>query len=144
MMLGTRYVFTKSLGFPVLIIVQNTGAAAQQDNGIYNDPFTTMSSVGQGLPPPAPFNPYAGDPNAMAGAGTPFFAQQFSSGPIQPPNYHLYQPYDSYRQDLQPWQRSTYDFFLPEKIREDLQKKAFATQMVLPSEFRYPAWKPYH
>jgi len=124
--------------------VQNTGAAAQQDSNIYNDPFATLSSIGQALPPPAPYNPYTGDPSAMAGAGTPFFAQQFSSGPIQPPNYHLYQPHDSYRQDLQPWQRSTYDFFLPADIRKDLQEKAFATQMTLPSEFWYTSPKPYH
>nr|4CYJ_A Chain A, PAB-DEPENDENT POLY(A)-SPECIFIC RIBONUCLEASE SUBUNIT PAN3-LIKE PROTEIN [Thermochaetoides thermophila]4CYJ_B Chain B, PAB-DEPENDENT POLY(A)-SPECIFIC RIBONUCLEASE SUBUNIT PAN3-LIKE PROTEIN [Thermochaetoides thermophila]4CYJ_C Chain C, PAB-DEPENDENT POLY(A)-SPECIFIC RIBONUCLEASE SUBUNIT PAN3-LIKE PROTEIN [Thermochaetoides thermophila]4CYJ_D Chain D, PAB-DEPENDENT POLY(A)-SPECIFIC RIBONUCLEASE SUBUNIT PAN3-LIKE PROTEIN [Thermochaetoides thermophila] len=37
------------------------------------------------------------------------------------------------RQELQPWQRATYDFFMPQNLREDLQKKQFATLQVIPN-----------
>lgn len=85
--------------------------------------------------PTAQFNPYAGaDPTTLPGSNAAFFSQQFSSGPLPPPNYHLYQPVDSFRIDLQPWQRTTYDFFIPAKMREEMQKKMFATQQIMPSE----------
>ncbi|KAL2146987.1 hypothetical protein VTI28DRAFT_1283 [Corynascus sepedonium] len=105
-----------------------------QENGIYNDPFT-MSSMGAALPAAGQYNLYASDHNALATSGAQFFPQHgaFPTGPLQPPNYHLYQPYDTYRQDLQPWQRATYDFFMPAKMREELQKKMFATQQVMPN-----------
>ncbi|KAL2257310.1 hypothetical protein VTK26DRAFT_344 [Humicola hyalothermophila] len=105
------------------------------ENGLYNDPFTTLNSLGPTLPTAGQFNMYASDHNALAGSGAPFYAQHgaFPTGPLQPPNYHLYQPFDSYRQELQPWQRATYDFFMPARIREDLQKKMFATLQVMPN-----------
>ncbi|KAL2017612.1 hypothetical protein VTK56DRAFT_1932 [Thermocarpiscus australiensis] len=113
----------------------NSGNGVTQENGLYSDPFTTMSSLGTALPSAGQFNLYATDHNALTGTGVPFYPQHgaFPAGPIQPPNYHLYQPFDSYRQELQPWQRTTYDFFMPAKMREELQKKMFATQQVLPN-----------
>lgn len=119
----------------LLTTPQNANGVAQE-NGLYNDPFTTMSSLGAGLPSAGQINFYASDHNALATSGTQFYAQHgaYPGGPLQPPNYHLYQPFDSYRQDLQPWQRATYDFFMPAKTREELQKKMFATQQVMPSE----------
>ncbi|KAL2136817.1 hypothetical protein VTI74DRAFT_1031 [Chaetomium olivicolor] len=106
-----------------------------QENGLYNDPFTTMSSMGAALPSAGQLNFYASDHNALATSGAQFYTQHgaYPAGPLQPPNYHLYQPFDSYRQELQPWQRATYDFFMPAKMREDLQKKMFATQQVMPN-----------
>ena len=91
--------------------------------------------MSQGLPSNQ-FNPYAGEHTTLAAPPPTFYPQHgaFPAGPLQPPNYHLYQPFDSYRQDLQPWQRATYDFFIPDKIREELQKKMFATQQVMPSK----------
>jgi PAB-dependent poly(A)-specific ribonuclease subunit 3 len=90
---------------------------------------TAMPSSGQ-------YNLYASDHNAITSSGTQFYPQHgaFPAGPLQPPNYHLYQPFDTYRQELQPWQRATYDFFMPAKMREELQRKMFATQQVMPSE----------
>lgn len=96
-----------------------------------------MGSIGPTLPSAGQFNMYASDHNAITSSGATFYPQHgaFPGGPLQPPNYHLYQPFDSYRQELQPWQRATYDFFMPAKMREELQKKMFATQQVMPSEF---------
>jgi PAB-dependent poly(A)-specific ribonuclease subunit 3 len=106
-----------------------------QENGVYNDPFTSMSSMGTALPSAGQYNLYASDHNAITSSGAQFYPQHgtFPGGPLQPPNYHLYQPHDSYRQELQPWQRATYDFFMPAKMREELQKKMFATQQVMPN-----------
>lgn len=107
-----------------------------QENGIYNDPFTTLGSIGAALPAAGQYNLYASDHSALATPGAQFYPQHgtYPTVPLQPPNYHLYQPYDTYRQDLQPWQRATYDFFMPAKMREELQKKMFATQQVMPSK----------
>ncbi|KAK4239098.1 hypothetical protein C8A03DRAFT_14482 [Achaetomium macrosporum] len=112
-----------------------TANGVAQDNGLYNDPFTAMGSISAALPSAGQFNLYASDHNAIATSGAPFYPQHgaFPTGPLQPPNYHLYQPFDTYRQELQPWQRTTYDFFTPAKVREDLQKKMFATQQVMPN-----------
>jgi hypothetical protein len=100
--------------------------------------------MGTGLPSAGQYNLYASEHNALAGPGAQFYPQHggFSAGPLQPPNYHLYQPFDTYRQELQPWQRATYDFFMPAKMREELQKKMFATQQVMPSESRRKLLSP--
>ncbi|KAK4188948.1 hypothetical protein QBC35DRAFT_450707 [Podospora australis] len=109
--------------------------ATQESSGMYPDPFT-MNPVGAALPQTSQFNPYANDHGGIAGPGAQYYsaAAQFGSRAQQPPNYHLYQPFDSYRGDLQPWQRSTYDFFMPAKMREEIQQKMHATlQTVSPS-----------
>jgi len=93
-----------------------------------------MGSMNQQLPSTGQFNPYANDPNPMSGSGSTFYTQAYSGGLLQPPNYHMYQPSDGYRGDLQPWQRATYDHFMPKDIREDLQKKLFAAQQVMPGK----------
>jgi len=132
--IGNAVCFKSTEAATMLTYPQNSNGVPQE-NGIYNDPFT-MSSMGAALPAAGQYNLYASDHNALATSGAQFFPQHgaFPTGPLQPPNYHLYQPYDTYRQDLQPWQRATYDFFMPAKMREELQKKMFATQQVMPSE----------
>lgn len=129
--------------FPVLrtrlLTCAQTTNGVGHENGLYADPFTTMSTMGAALPPVSQYSLYAGDHSALAGPAAAFYPQSsaaFAAGPLQPPNYHLYQPFDSYRGELQPWQRTTYDFFLPQKMREDLQKKMFATLQVMPSKSR--------
>ncbi len=93
-----------------------------------------MGSLGPALAPStAQYNPYANDATSLQGSGAAYYPQVFSTGLVHPPNYHLYQPYGTYRSDLLPHQRATYDFFIPQKLREELQKKLFATQQVLPS-----------
>jgi hypothetical protein len=46
--------------------------------------------------------------------------------------YHLYAPLGPHRSKILAYQKTVYDFFLPENIREDLQRKAEATLQVLP------------
>ena len=38
-----------------------------------------------------------------------------------------------HREDLLPYQRPAHDFFMPEKIREDLHKKSEASLQIMPS-----------
>ncbi|KAK4649643.1 PAB-dependent poly(A)-specific ribonuclease subunit 3 [Podospora bellae-mahoneyi] len=120
----------------------NMGNGAAQDNGVFSDPFA-MNSMAPALANNAPFNPYAGDPSAVSGAGAGFYSSggAYASVPMQQPNYHLYQPYDAYRGELQPWQRSTYDYFIPAAMREEIQKKMFATQHTMPG---LPKLENYH
>jgi len=94
--------------------------------------------MGAALPAAGQYNlPLYGDHSGLAAPGAPFYPPHaaYPTGPIQPPHYHLYQPFGPYRQELQPWQRATYDFFMPQNLREDLQKKQFATLQVIPSKF---------
>ncbi|KAI1472327.1 uncharacterized protein F4812DRAFT_454142 [Daldinia caldariorum] len=109
------------------------------------DPFT-MPSVSQALPS-AQYNPYADDHNALAGAGAPYFAAQNSyTTPSQPLQYHLYYPITTGRENMQPYQRQVHDLFLPESLREDLQKRSEATRQVLPSQpgVQLPNLQHYH
>ncbi|KAI1417191.1 hypothetical protein F5Y13DRAFT_152224 [Hypoxylon sp. FL1857] len=109
------------------------------------DPFT-MSSVNQALPS-AQYNPYAEDHNALAGAGASYYTPQNSyTAPSQPLQYHLYYPIASGRENLQPYQRQAYDLFLPESLREDLQKKSEAARQILPSQpgSQLPSLQHYH
>lgn len=94
-----------------------------------------MSSVGSALPTPQ-FNPYAEDHSGMASAAaaTSFFQPQNAfTGPLQPLQHHLYAPSNGRRDDLQPYQRSTSDFFIPEDIRQELVKKLEATNQMMPN-----------
>ncbi|KAI1212791.1 uncharacterized protein F4807DRAFT_414463 [Annulohypoxylon truncatum] len=123
-----------------------TATNGSTDSGSLSyDPFT-MSAVNQALPT-APYNPYAEDHSALAGAGAPYYAAQTSyTAPSQPLQYHLYYPITSGRENLQPYQRQVYDLFLPDSIREDLQKKSEAARQVLPSQpgVQLPTLQHYH
>ena len=48
--------------------------------------------------------------------------------------YHLYAPIGPYRENLLPWQRAPHDFFIADKLREELQRRGEATLQVLPSK----------
>lgn len=123
-----------------------TATNGSADSGSLSyDPFT-MSAVNQALPS-AQYNPYAEDHNALAGAGAPYYAAQNSyAAPSQPLQYHLYYPVTSGRENLQPYQRQVFDLFLPDSIREDLQKKSEAARQVLPSQpgVQLPTLQHYH
>ncbi|KAM0325091.1 hypothetical protein ACHAQA_007630 [Verticillium albo-atrum] len=88
-----------------------------------------MAGLNQGLPQ-TPFNPYAEDPAALA-AGAYFQPQHSFAALPQPLQYHLYAPLGQHREGLLPNQRQTSDFFLHEKIREDVQRKLEAAHQVM-------------
>lgn len=45
--------------------------------------------------------------------------------------HHLYFPAGPHKEDLLPYQRAPHDFFISEKLRQDLQKKAEAALQVI-------------
>ncbi|KAI0384532.1 hypothetical protein F5Y04DRAFT_293365 [Hypomontagnella monticulosa] len=125
----------------------NTASATNgsADSGSLYDPFA-MSNVNQALPT-TQYNPYAEDHNTLAGPGASYYTAQNSyTAPSQPLQYHLYYPISTGRETMQPYQRQVYDLFLPESLREDLQKKSEATRQVLPSQpgVQLPSLQHYH
>ncbi|KAI1766100.1 hypothetical protein GGR53DRAFT_232849 [Hypoxylon sp. FL1150] len=121
-----------------------TATNGSADNGSLGyDPFS-MSTVSQALPS-TQYNPYAEDHNALAGAGAPYYTAQNSyTPPSQPLQYHMYYPITTPREHLQPYQRQVYDLFLPEHLREDLQKKSEAARQVLQPGVHLPSLQHYH
>ncbi|KAI1131023.1 hypothetical protein F5Y10DRAFT_234471 [Nemania abortiva] len=114
------------------------------DTSLGFDPF--MSSVSQGLQS-TQYNPYAEEHNPLAGTGASYYgAQNTYSTPSQPLQYHLYYPLAPIRESLQPYQRAASELFLPESLREDLQKKSEAARQVLASQpgVQSPSLQQYH
>ncbi|KAI1819672.1 hypothetical protein F4861DRAFT_526079 [Xylaria intraflava] len=108
------------------------------------DPF--MSTITQGIQS-AQYNPYVEEHNPLAAAGASYYgAQSTYSAPQQPLQYHLYYPLTPIRESLQPYQRAVFDFFLPESLREDLQKKSEAARQVLATQLgvQPPSLQQYH
>ncbi|KAK2612633.1 PAB-dependent poly(A)-specific ribonuclease subunit 3 [Conoideocrella luteorostrata] len=120
---------------------QATSNGSGQDGSVNYDPFS-LAAVGQNLPG-APYNPYA-DEHAMAGAGSGFYpgAGAFAA-PLQPLQHHLYAPVGPHREDLMPYHRLAREFFLPDKLREDLQKKSEAALQIMPNS-QLPQMENYH
>ncbi|KAG5982124.1 hypothetical protein E4U55_002271 [Claviceps digitariae] len=120
---------------------QATSNGSGHEGPVHYDPFS-MVTVGQNLPG-AHFNPYA-DEHAMAGAGAGFYpASSAFAPPLQPLQHHLYAPVGPHRDDLMPYHRMSHDFFLPDKLREELQKKSEAALQVMPNS-QLPQMENYH
>lgn len=80
----------------------------------------------------------------MTGAPSTYFQPQNAfAAPLQPLQHHLYAPIGPYREDLMPYHRLTHDFFVPEKLREELQKKSEAAMQVMPNS-QLPQLDSYH
>ncbi|KAJ5131206.1 Zinc finger CCCH-type [Penicillium bovifimosum] len=94
------------------------------------DPFiTTPNTMTPGGVGPVSANPYSHDPAAAMGGA--FFANP--AGFQQPVQYHLYAPIGPHNQNTMGYQRNVHDLFLPNDLREELQKKAAATLQTLPN-----------
>ncbi|OAA60084.1 PAB-dependent poly(A)-specific ribonuclease subunit PAN3 [Cordyceps fumosorosea ARSEF 2679] len=106
--------------------------AASGSNGTA-DPFNLAAAA-------AAFNPYAENHGGMAGAAPQFY--QGGQFPPQPLQYHLYAPVGPHREDLLQYHRVTHDFFIPEKLREEMQRKSEAALQVINSQL--PQVDNYH
>ncbi|KAH9905319.1 kinase-like domain-containing protein [Xylariomycetidae sp. FL2044] len=126
----------------------NTATAANgstDSSSMGYDPFA-MSGMSQNLSS-TQYNPYAEEHNPLTGAGTSYYGTQNAyTAPSQPLQYHLYYPIAPARENLQPFQRQVYDLFLPESVREDLQKKSEAARQVLAAQpgVQQPSLQQYH
>lgn len=74
-------------------------------------------------------NPYAQDPTGLSGASFYQNANAFQSAP----SYHLYWPIGPQPTNLLAYQRTAHDFFIPDSLREDLQKKSEVARQVIPN-----------
>ncbi|KAM0713616.1 hypothetical protein Q7P37_010578 [Cladosporium fusiforme] len=74
-------------------------------------------------------NPYA---DTAPSVGAQAFFQDATSF-RHPLNYHLYASLGPRREQITPYQRATSDFFIPDDLREDLQRKAEATLQTFPN-----------
>jgi PAB-dependent poly(A)-specific ribonuclease subunit 3 len=86
---------------------------------------------------PAAHNPYAQN----SGLGPDYYT---NPNALQAsPAYHLYWPVGPQPTGLLAYQRTAHDFFIPDTIREDLQKKAEISRQVLPNT-SLPVIEQYH
>ena len=106
----------------------NSNGGLQQ--GLY-DPYTNSAANLASQPhghQQAQMNPYSQDPSTTGG-GSYYQSSSFA----QPLQYHLYAPLGPHREALSPYQKAAHDFFIPDSLREELQRKSDATQQTLPS-----------
>ncbi|PVI04807.1 PAB-dependent poly(A)-specific ribonuclease subunit PAN3 [Periconia macrospinosa] len=102
-----------------------------QAHALSYDPFNTstaLSSITGAAHQASAINPYAQDPT-LSGASYYQNAASFQSSPA----YHLYWPVGPQPTGLLAYQRTAHDFFIPDALREDLQKKAEIARQVVPN-----------
>ncbi|THX77897.1 PAB-dependent poly(A)-specific ribonuclease subunit pan3 [Aureobasidium pullulans] len=89
------------------------------------DPFTMQGTSGQmsDASHTPQINPYAQDASALA-ANSMFSAAAAFAHPL---SYHLYAPLGPHRENLMAYQRTTHDFFIPDHLREEMQRKSEAS-----------------
>jgi PAB-dependent poly(A)-specific ribonuclease subunit 3 len=137
------------------------GTQIQTQINAFSDPFLAQAGIAGLDGTQTQINPYAQQTPGMSN-------QQFFSDATNykhPLNYHLYASIGPRRENLMAYQRSTSDFFIPDSLREDLQRKAEATLQTFansalpqsveyfhslvaldtnnqkgPSSFGYPSW----
>ncbi|PHH82707.1 hypothetical protein CDD82_5062 [Ophiocordyceps australis] len=118
-----------------------TANGSSHDGSLPYDAFT-MAAVGQSLPTTS-FNPYADD-HATLGTNSSYFPPQSQfAAPLQPLQHHLYAPAGPRKEDLLPYQRTTHDFFISEKLRQEMVKKSEAALQVMPNS-QLPQLDNYH
>ncbi|KAK5210593.1 PAB-dependent poly(A)-specific ribonuclease subunit 3 [Exophiala xenobiotica] len=71
--------------------------------------------------------------------GTAFYPS--GAGFQQPVQYHQYAPIGPFNANLAPYQRTVHDLFIPNDLREEIQKKSAATLQTLPTVRAGQAWK---
>lgn len=95
---------------------------SQQINA-FDNPFLAQQSITTLDAAQTQINPYVQQAHNVG--NQPFF--QDASGYKHPLNYHLYASIGPRRDNLMAYQRSTADFFIPDDLREELQRKSEAT-----------------
>lgn len=98
----------------------------------YSDPFMTGSTLQTGLTHgitgldgQTQINPFS---SVATATGQPFY--QDPNVYKHPLNYHLYASVGPRRETMLSYQRASADFFIPDNVREDLQKKSEAALQV--------------
>ncbi|KAI9759692.1 MAG: PAB-dependent poly(A)-specific ribonuclease subunit 3 [Chaenotheca gracillima] len=120
--------------------VPNAFEGLQQDEGTGSnpninpyDPYSgNAASMSSNVPNgQTQINPYAQDPGEVSNMGAAYYQAQGSFA--QPLQYHLYAPLGPHRENLAPYQRLAHDLFIPDNLREEMQRRAEAALQVLPN-----------
>lgn len=94
-----------------------------QQMSAYDNPFLAQQSITGLDASQTQINPYV---QQASNVGNQAFFQDASTFK-HPLNYHLYASIGPRRENLMAYQRSTADFFVPDDLREELQRKSEAT-----------------
>ncbi|KAI5296587.1 PAB-dependent poly(A)-specific ribonuclease subunit 3 [Ascosphaera acerosa] len=111
----------------------NLAAAAAAAGATLFNPYSgTATPLPVVTPAHAIPNPYAHD-HTVAGnvGGATFFGA--SAAFAHPAQYHLYAPVGPRNQNILSYQRNVHDLFLPNDLRETIQKRSAAALQVLPN-----------
>ncbi|KAH6644555.1 PAB-dependent poly(A)-specific ribonuclease subunit PAN3 [Boeremia exigua] len=103
------------------------------------DPFNPSPGIAAISASTPAINPYAQDPSGLASASYYQNANAFQASPA----YHLYWPVGPQPTGLLAYQRTAHDFFIPDSLREDLQKKSEIARQIL-SNGSLPHIEQYH
>ena len=97
------------------------------------DPYVTPPSsmaTSTHTPQSTQINPYSQDSTTTNSSS--YYQNSSFAQPIQ---YHLYTSLGPHREALLPYQRAAHDFFIPDALREELQRKSATTLQTLPSKY---------
>ncbi|KAH0002536.1 PAB-dependent poly(A)-specific ribonuclease subunit pan3, partial [Aureobasidium melanogenum] len=106
---------------PQNFVPQATESGSSANNLSSFDPFTMQGNPGQmsDASHTPQINPYAQDASTLAATSMFSAAAAFA----HPLSYHLYAPLGPHRENLMAYQRTTHDFFIPDHLREEMQRK---------------------
>ncbi|KAG9679304.1 PAB-dependent poly(A)-specific ribonuclease subunit pan3, partial [Aureobasidium melanogenum] len=110
---------------PQNFVPQATESGSSANNLSSFDPFTMQGNPGQmsDASHTPQINPYAQDASTLAATSMFSAAAAFA----HPLSYHLYAPLGPHRENLMAYQRTTHDFFIPDHLREEMQRKSEAS-----------------
>ncbi|MCJ1409726.1 PAB-dependent poly(A)-specific ribonuclease subunit 3 [Ptychographa xylographoides] len=106
------------------------------------DPYVTPPSsmaTSTHTPQSTQINPYSQDSTTTNSSS--YYQNSSFAQPIQ---YHLYTSLGPHREALLPYQRAAHDFFIPDALREELQRKSATTLQTLPNTTLPPQIDHYH
>ncbi|MCJ1437505.1 PAB-dependent poly(A)-specific ribonuclease subunit 3 [Xylographa pallens] len=115
--------------------VETTGGLGQPLYDPYVTPPSSMATPTQ----TSQLNPYAQESNPNG--NTSYYQNSSFAQPVQ---YHLYTSLGPHREALLPYQKAAHDFFIPDALREELQRKSATTLQTLPNSTLPPQIDHFH
>ncbi|MCJ1285856.1 PAB-dependent poly(A)-specific ribonuclease subunit 3 [Xylographa opegraphella] len=132
---SSRHTSTQLNPAQLSIQVETTGGLSQPLYDPYVTPPSSMATPAQ----TSQLNPYTQDSNPN-GSTSYYQASSFA----QPVQYHLYTSLGPHREALLPYQKAAHDFFIPDALREELQRKSATTLQTLPNSTLPPQIDHFH
>ncbi|KIW43940.1 uncharacterized protein PV06_04986 [Exophiala oligosperma] len=118
--------------------VQEFIPRATPDQHMANENEISVTQAFESFQPANASNPYLD--HSINGAAFYSGAPEFQ----QPVQYHQYAPIGPFSANLAPYQRTVHDLFIPNDLREEIQKKAAATLQTMPGSTLPSQIENYH